>query len=117
MGGSPESGLRSLERVRETLDKVRRVLRDLDERAQPKTPLRTHGPALWHAQPHDHREDLLRTHEAAKLLKVASKDVYAAVRDDRLSATRLGRFLWFRREDVEAFADQLSRRAPRAAPK
>jgi excisionase family DNA binding protein len=103
--------------VREALDKVRRVLRDLDERAHPGTPPRTYGPAPRHELSDNYREDLLRTHEAAKLLKVAPKDVYAAVRDDRLSATRFGRFLWFRREDVEAFADQLSRGGPRAAPK
>ena len=117
MGVSPESGLRSLERVRETLDKVRRVLRDLDERAQPRTPLRAHGPASRKAGSENYREDLLRAHEAAKLLKIAPKDVYAAVRDDRLSATRMGRFLWFRREDVEALTDQLPRGGPRAAPK
>jgi len=60
---------------------------------------------------------MLRIHEAAKLLNIAPKDVYAAVRDDRLSATRLGRFLWFRRDDVEVFADQLPRRGRRTAPK
>jgi excisionase family DNA binding protein len=117
MGTSAESGRRSLERVREALDKVRRVLRDLDQRGHPPTLRRSEGAGATPAWPENHRDDMLRAHEAARLLKMTSKDVYAAVRDYRLPATRFGRFLWFRRADVEAFAGQLPHGGPHAAPK
>jgi len=113
---SPESGRRSLERVREALDKVRKVLRDLDQdRHEPTPPAATKETS---ADATEHNDEL-RAHEAARLLSIPLKDLYAAVRDHRLRGRRMGRFLWFRREDVDAFAEQLARtgaRQPRPRP-
>lgn len=100
---SPESHRKYLDRVRGALEKVRRVLGDLD----PHTPgsaraLDRTAAAPAETSPGVDRDDLLRAHEVARHLDIPVKDVYAAVRDRRLRATRIGRFLWFRREDVEA---------------
>jgi excisionase family DNA binding protein len=57
--------------------------------------------------------DLLRPHEAARRLGVPLRDVYAAVRDGHLPSTRIGRFLWFRGDDVDAFAEASRRAAPK----
>lgn len=93
MGETPQAGRGSLERVREALNKVRRVLGDLDQSGH-------------------QRYDELRAHEAAWVLNIPLRDLYAAVREHRLPARRLGRFLWVRREDLDAFANELSRGHP-----
>ena len=112
MGASPESGRRPLERVREALDKVRKVLRDLDHGAAEPAVSRDAdaGGAAWGDTA---RDDTLRAHEAARLLDMPVQELYAAIRDQRLPARRLGRFLWLRRSDVEAFANQLRNGGPR----
>lgn len=94
LGLSSQPHRQSLERIRGVLEKVHQVLRHLNERrGEP-------------AQAGDNA-DLLRPHEAARRLEMPIRDVYAAARDRRLPSTRIGRFLWFRRNDVDAFAATL----------
>jgi excisionase family DNA binding protein len=47
--------------------------------------------------------DVLVTHEVAALLRCHTETVYALVADGKLRASRVGRHLRFRREDVNAF--------------
>lgn len=102
MNTGPEPGRHSLERVGQALDKVRRVLHDLEQTGRPTATAPHSAPAGGQAPATD-RHDQLRAHEAARLLNIPLKEVYAAVRDRRLIATRFGRNLWFNRTDVEAF--------------
>lgn len=105
-GSEPER--HSLERVGQALDKVRRVLHDLEQNGRPAGA--PQGDAAGDAVTStDHRHDQLRAHEAARLLNIPLKEVYAAVRDRRLIATRFGRNLWFNRADLEAFARAIQR--------
>lgn len=104
MNSGSEPGRHSLERVGRALDKVRRVLHDLEQTGHPRGAPEQDVGAEDPAPSTDRRHDQLRAHEAARLLNVPLKDVYAAVRDRRLIATRFGRNLWFNRTDVEAFA-------------
>jgi excisionase family DNA binding protein len=113
---SPESGHQSLERVREAVDKVRKVLGELDS-GSPRAGGREAAALPVQGSPARGREDEeLRAHEAARLLNLPLQELYALVRDHRLAARRLGRFLWFRRADVEAFASRAHRSGSRRRP-
>lgn len=103
MNTGSEPGRHSLERVGQALDKVRRVLHDLEQSGRPVGGAQGDGAAGDAVPSTDHRHDQLRAHEAARLLNIPLKEVYAAVRDRRLIATRFGRNLWFNRTDLEAF--------------
>jgi len=74
------------------------------------------GPATAEQCPPARRPDQMRACEVARVLNVPVKEVYAAVRDERLPATRTGRFLGFRRDDVDAFARRMRRRSKTHAP-
>ncbi|HKX18871.1 MAG TPA: helix-turn-helix domain-containing protein [bacterium] len=104
MNTGSEPGRHSLERVGQALDKVRRVLRDLEQAGRPAEASQENVAAGGAAPNADHRHDQLRAHEAAQFLNIPLKEVYVAVRDRRLIATRFGRNLWFNRTDLEAFA-------------
>jgi len=107
MEESPRVERRSFERVRDALNNVRRVLGDLDQSGHRLTAPDTEDTGKrWHA---NQRYDELRAHEAARVLNIPLRDLYAAVREHRLPARRLGRFLWVRRKDLDAFANELSR--------
>lgn len=111
MDSSPESHRQYLDRVRGALEKVRRVLGELGSNGHDAAKaLNRTGASPQATRPSPDRDDLLRAHEVARRVNIPVKDVYAAVRDHRLRATRIGRFLWFRRDDVEAFARE--RRTP-----
>jgi excisionase family DNA binding protein len=107
MKESTEPARQSLERAREALERVQRVLQDLGEvRQHAGTPPTEHA-SVDRLQSNGDKHDRLRAHEVARLLNISVKEVYAAVRDRRLAAHRLGRFLWFRRADVGALDTQL----------
>ena len=107
-----------LDRIRGALERVRKVLGDLDQHQNnPATSLdRTTGPVRAGMPQGADRDDLLRPHEAARRLHMPLRKIYAAVRDHRLPATRIGRFLWFRGEDVDTFAKQWLPGGPPAGP-
>jgi excisionase family DNA binding protein len=106
MGASPESGQPSLERVRKALDRVRKVLLELDHDGREPAASSGAGAASAAAWPHADRDETMRAQEAARLLDMPVQELYAAIRDGRLPARRLGRFLWLRRTDVDAFTKQ-----------
>ena len=115
MNTGPESERHSLERVGQALDKVRRVLHDLEQTGHP-TGAPPQNVAAGHPTPSTNgSHDQLRAHEAARLLNIPLKEVYAAVRDRRLIATRFGRHLWFNHTDLEAFVRATQRAGHRAS--
>src|SRR5579859_6665358 len=104
MGESLQVERRSLERVREALNKVRKVLGALDQSGDHLTAMGDQDAGeRWHT---NQGYDELRAHEAARVLNMPLRDLYAAVHEHRLPARRLGRFLWIRRKDLDAFANE-----------
>lgn len=51
-------------------------------------------------------DNLITVQDVAKLLKVHPRTVYHRVRDGDLKAYRLGRKLWFKPEDVNAYFEK-----------
>jgi excisionase family DNA binding protein len=110
-----ETQRRYLVRVYNALEKVRKVLREFDRRRN--------GSEITPAQHADGgtplvapRDNLVRAHEAARLLGIRVQDVYTAVHKGWLPAERIGRFLWLRRSDVEMLATQWRRGDGVSAP-
>ena len=104
MGEPPQEERQSFEQVRKALNKARRVLGELDQSRHHLTAPETRDAGKkW---PTNQRCDELRAHEAARVLNIPLRELYVAVREHRLRARRLGRFLWIRCKDLDAFANE-----------